>query len=134
LTASRRLVIRRQEWCGGTGGEHEEGACRASTWPPAAGASSGGPPIQGQWCVPQPNGDERSWLRAKGRPRCEPAALGFATAIVRDDREVTDEDLARLRQHFSEPEVVELVFAVGYQTFASNFAKAFRLTPQGFSR
>jgi alkylhydroperoxidase family enzyme len=64
----------------------------------------------------------------------EHAALEFATAIVRDDREVTDEDWARLRQHFSEPEVVELVFAVGYQTFASTFAKAFQLPPQGFSR
>jgi alkylhydroperoxidase family enzyme len=63
----------------------------------------------------------------------ERAALGFATAIVREDREVTDEDWTRLREHFSEPEVVELVFAVGYQTFASKFAKAFRLPPQGFS-
>ena len=64
----------------------------------------------------------------------ERAALGFATAIVRDDREVTDDDWARLREHFTEPEVVELVFAVGYQTFASKFAKAFRIPPQGFSR
>jgi alkylhydroperoxidase family enzyme len=64
----------------------------------------------------------------------ERAALMFATAIIRDDREVTDEDRARLREHFSEPEVVELVFAVGYQTFASKFAKAFQLQPQGFSR
>jgi alkylhydroperoxidase family enzyme len=63
----------------------------------------------------------------------ERAALGFATAIVREDREVTDEDWSRLREHFSEAEVVELVFAVGYQTFASKFAKAFRLPPQGFS-
>jgi hypothetical protein len=29
---------------------------------------------------------------------------------------------------------VELVFAVGYQTFASKLAKAFQLPPQGFSR
>jgi alkylhydroperoxidase family enzyme len=64
----------------------------------------------------------------------ERAALAFATAIVRERREVTDEDWARLRGHFSEPEVVELVFAVGYQTFASTFAKAFQLEPQGFSR
>ena len=63
----------------------------------------------------------------------ERAALGFATALVRDDREVTDADWARLRAHFSEPEIVELVFAVGYQTFASQFAKAFQLAPQGFS-
>ena len=63
----------------------------------------------------------------------ERAALGLATAIVRDDLEVTDGCWARVREHFSEPEVVELVFAVGYQTFASQFAKAFQLAPQGFS-
>ncbi len=64
----------------------------------------------------------------------ERAALAFTTAIVREDREVADDDWVRLRSHFSEPEVVELVFAVGYQTFASKFAKAFQLPSQGFSR
>ncbi len=64
----------------------------------------------------------------------ERAALRFATAVVREDREVTDGDWARLRAEFSEPEVVELTFAVGYQTFASTFAKAFQLPSQGFSR
>ena len=63
----------------------------------------------------------------------ECAALRFTTAVVRDDHEVTDADWAHLRAHFTEPEVVELVFALGYQTFASKFAKAFRLAPQGFS-
>ena len=63
----------------------------------------------------------------------ERAALRFTTALVRDDREVTDADWAQLRGYFSEPEAVELVFAVGYQTFASQFAKAFQLAPQGFS-
>ena len=63
----------------------------------------------------------------------ERAALRFTTAFVRGDREATDTDWAQLRAHFSEPEVVELVFVVGYQTFASQFAKAFRLVSQGFS-
>ena len=63
----------------------------------------------------------------------ERAALSFATAIVREDLEVTDACWARVREHFSEPETVELVFAVGFQTFATQFAKAFQLTPQGFS-
>ena len=63
----------------------------------------------------------------------ERAALAFATAIVRDDLEVTDACWARVREHFSEPETVELVFAVGFQTFATQFAKAFQLAPQGFS-
>ena len=47
---------------------------------------------------------------------------------------MTDERVARLREHFSEAEIVELTFIVGYQTFASKFAKAFALAPQGFTR
>jgi hypothetical protein len=39
----------------------------------------------------------------------------------------------RLREHFAAAEIVELTFIIGYQTFASKFAKAFRLAPQGFS-
>jgi alkylhydroperoxidase family enzyme len=63
----------------------------------------------------------------------ERAALEYAEAITRDDRDVTDACVGRLREHFSEAEVVELTFIVGYQTFASKFAKAFRLAPQGFA-
>ncbi len=63
----------------------------------------------------------------------EKAALEFSERITRDDRDVSDECFDRLRAHFSEAEIVELTFIVGYQTFASKFAKAFRLEPQGFS-
>jgi alkylhydroperoxidase family enzyme len=74
------------------------------------------------------------WVTSTEFSERERAALGFATAIVRDDLEVTDACWAHVREHFSEPEVVELVFAVGFQTFASKFAKAFQLAPQGFSQ
>lgn len=63
----------------------------------------------------------------------EKAALAYAERITRDDREVSDECVARLRRCYSETEIVELTFIIGYQTFASKFAKAFRLGPQGFS-
>ena len=63
----------------------------------------------------------------------EMAALAYAERIVRDDQEVSDECFARLSEHFSEAEIVELTFIVGYQTFASKFAKAFQLEPQGFA-
>jgi alkylhydroperoxidase family enzyme len=62
----------------------------------------------------------------------EKAALEFSERISRDDQEVSDECFNRLREHFSESEIVELTFIVGYQTFASKFSKAFRLAPQGF--
>jgi alkylhydroperoxidase family enzyme len=63
----------------------------------------------------------------------ERAALAFAEDVVRDDREVTEAGEARLAEHFTKPERLELTFVVGYQVFASKFAKAYRLPPQNFS-
>jgi alkylhydroperoxidase family enzyme len=63
----------------------------------------------------------------------EVAALEFAEQVVRDDQEVSAACWARLREHFSEAEAVELAFIVGFQTFASKFAKAFALVPQGLA-
>jgi alkylhydroperoxidase family enzyme len=63
----------------------------------------------------------------------ERTALEFCERITRDDLEVSDGCHAHLREHFSEAEIVELTFIIGYQTFASKFAKAFRIEPQGFS-
>jgi alkylhydroperoxidase family enzyme len=74
------------------------------------------------------------WETSPAFSERERAALAFATAIVRDELEVTDAVWARVREHFSEPQTVELAFAVGFQTFATQFAKAFQLAPQGFSR
>ena len=70
---------------------------------------------------------------AEFAPR-EVAALAFAEQVVRDDQEVSDACWTELREHFSEPEAVELMFIVGYQTFASKFAKAFALAPQDLAR
>jgi alkylhydroperoxidase family enzyme len=74
--------------------------------------------------------DYRSSPRFTERER---AALEFGEQVTRGDGEVSDACFARLREHFSEAEVLEIVFVVGYQVFASKFAKAFRLAPQGFS-
>jgi alkylhydroperoxidase family enzyme len=63
----------------------------------------------------------------------ERAALEYAERIIRDDQEVSDACFGRLREHFSEADVVELTFIVGYQTFASKFAKALQLPPQGLA-
>lgn len=63
----------------------------------------------------------------------ERSALEFCEHITRDELEVSEECFARLRKHFAAAEIVELTFIIGYQTFASKFAKAFALAPQGFS-
>ena len=75
-------------------------------------------------------------LDYRGNPRFserEQAALELCERTTRDDLEVTEACLARVREHFTEPEIVELTFITGYQIFASKFAKAFKLAPQGFS-
>ena len=75
-------------------------------------------------------------LDYRGNPRFSPreqAALEFCERTTRDDLEITDECLTRLRQHFTEGEIVELTFIAGFQIFASKFAKAFRIAPQGFA-
>jgi alkylhydroperoxidase family enzyme len=63
----------------------------------------------------------------------ERAALEYAAQISRHGEDVSDACFARLREHFSEPDVVELTFIVGYQTFAGTFAKALQLAPQGLA-
>ena len=63
----------------------------------------------------------------------ERTALQFCERITRDDLEVSEECLAQVREHFTEAEIVELTFIIGFQTFASKFAKAWRLAPQGYS-
>jgi alkylhydroperoxidase family enzyme len=63
----------------------------------------------------------------------ERAALQFCERIIRDDLEMSEECLAQVRTHLTEAEILELTFIIGYQTFASTFAKAWRLAPQGFS-
>ena len=75
-----------------------------------------------------------NWYResAEFAPR-EVAALEFVERVVRDDQEVSETCWGQLRQHFSEAEAVEVMFIVGCQTFASQFAKAFALAPQGLA-
>src|SRR5262245_14017747 len=63
----------------------------------------------------------------------ERAALQYCERITRDDQAMTEECLARVREHFTEAEIVELTFTIGFQTFVSKFAKAWRLLPQGFT-
>src|SRR5207249_10684403 len=63
----------------------------------------------------------------------EKAALEVTEEIDADNREVSDAFFARVREHFTEADVLELVFVICYQVFASKFAKAFRIAPQGFA-
>jgi len=62
----------------------------------------------------------------------ERAALAYAEAMTITGQKVTDELFARVRQHFSEPEIVELTAAVALENFRSKFNTALSIEAQGF--
>jgi alkylhydroperoxidase family enzyme len=62
----------------------------------------------------------------------ERVALAYAEAMTVSGRGVSDELFARLRCHFSEPEIVELTAAVALENFRSKFNTALGIQAQGF--
>jgi alkylhydroperoxidase family enzyme len=64
----------------------------------------------------------------------ERVALAYAEAMTITGQKVTDELFARVRQHFSEPEIVELTAAVALENFRSKFNTALSIEAQGFCR
>jgi alkylhydroperoxidase family enzyme len=62
----------------------------------------------------------------------ERAALEYAEAMTVTGQKVSDELFARIRRHFSEPEVVELTAAVALENFRSKFNVALGIEAQGF--
>jgi len=59
-------------------------------------------------------------------------ALDYAEKITITGEQVTDELFARLRSHFSEPQIVELTAAVALENFRSKFNPALGIEAQGF--
>jgi alkylhydroperoxidase family enzyme len=62
----------------------------------------------------------------------ERVALAYAEVMTVTGQKVTDELFARVRQHFSEPEIVELTAAVALENFRSKFNTALGIEAQGF--
>ncbi|HEU4370518.1 MAG TPA: hypothetical protein VFV05_20045 [Methylomirabilota bacterium] len=62
----------------------------------------------------------------------ERAALAFAEAMTVTGQKVDDALFARVRAHFTEPQVVELAAAVALENFRSKFNVALGIEAQGF--
>ena len=62
----------------------------------------------------------------------EKVAVEYAEAITFTDRKVTEELFARLRTHYSEPQIVELTGAIALENFRSKFNVALGIEAQGF--
>ena len=69
-------------------------------------------------------------LTATHLPR-ERLAMEYAELVTRDANRVPDEFFARLREAFSEPEVVELTFVIGLITMLNRFNNALQIRHGG---
>lgn len=62
----------------------------------------------------------------------ERAALAYAEAVTDPARRVDDALFSRLRQHFTEQEIVELTALIAFQNMSSKFNAALGVPAQGF--
>jgi len=60
----------------------------------------------------------------------ERAALEYADGITRTDREVSDEFFEKLKELFSEDELVELTATIAWENCSSKFNRALRVDSQ----
>jgi 4-carboxymuconolactone decarboxylase len=63
----------------------------------------------------------------------EKAALDYATGVSRSPVDVPDALFDRLREHFDEPQLVELTNAIAIENYRARFNWAFGIEDQGFS-
>ncbi|UOF89638.1 hypothetical protein LSG31_17385 [Fodinisporobacter ferrooxydans] len=62
----------------------------------------------------------------------EKLVLEYADAITFSDQNVDDRLFQRLREEFSENEIVELTALIAWENFSSKFNRALRIPSQGF--
>ncbi len=64
----------------------------------------------------------------------EKVVLDYAEAMSQTPCQVADELFERLRQHFDDPQLVELTAAIAFENYRARFNWALEIEPQGFSR
>lgn len=68
--------------------------------------------------------------RTSQSPR-ETVALAYTEVVTRDSNRVADELFAELKQHFTEPEIVELTFLIGFINMLNRFNNALGIRYHG---
>ena len=72
------------------------------------------------------------WRASRTFSALERVALEYAERITYTEQKVDDELFARVKQHFSEPQIVELTAAVALENFRSKFNPPLAIDAQGF--
>ncbi len=73
-----------------------------------------------------------NWRDSKLFSDAERVALEYAERITYTDREVDDAFFAKVKQHFTEAQIVELTAAVAFENFRSKFNPTLGIEAQGF--
>jgi alkylhydroperoxidase family enzyme len=76
--------------------------------------------------------DLGGWRTSGAFSDVERAALEYAERITHTGQKVDDALFGRLKEHFSEPQIVELTAAIALENFRSKFNPALGVASQGF--
>ena len=72
------------------------------------------------------------WRQSKLFSEPERVALEYAERMTITGQKVDDALFARLKQHYTEPQIVELTAAIALENFRSKFNPALGVEAQGF--
>ena len=73
-----------------------------------------------------------TWRDSKLFSEAERLALEYAERITYTDQKVDDAFFARLKEHYTEAQIVELTAAVAFENFRSKFNPPLGIEAQGF--
>jgi alkylhydroperoxidase family enzyme len=76
--------------------------------------------------------DLAGWRESRAFSDLERVALEYAERMTHTGEKVDDVLFGRLKQHFSEPQIVELTAAIALENFRSKFNPALGVESQGF--
>jgi alkylhydroperoxidase family enzyme len=72
------------------------------------------------------------WRESSAFSDLERVALEYAERMTHTGQKVDDALFGRLKEHFSEPQIVELTAAIALENFRSKFNPALGVESQGF--
>jgi alkylhydroperoxidase family enzyme len=64
----------------------------------------------------------------------ERAALAYAEMVTISPNDITDEQFAGLRRHFTEREIVELTLQAAFENFRARSNRSLRIEDDGFAK
>jgi alkylhydroperoxidase family enzyme len=73
------------------------------------------------------------YARHPGFTARERAALAYAEMVTISPSDISDEQFAELRRHFSDREIVELTAQAAFENFRARFNRSLRIEDDGFA-